>query len=84
MRESEYIRTGPEILESSAGQNIRSNKGTYGKILCIAGSMHMAGGGIPVCVGGIQDRSRTGKGADTEGEPGHPSEPAAGGSSYDF
>lgn len=43
MRESEYIRTGPEILEYLPVRISRSNKGTYGKILCIAGSMHMAG-----------------------------------------
>ena len=43
MQEGEYIRTGPEILEHLPARISRSNKGTYGKVLCIAGSLHMAG-----------------------------------------
>ena len=43
MLEREYIRTGPEVLKWLPVRISRSNKGTYGKVLCIAGSLHMAG-----------------------------------------
>ncbi len=38
-----YRKTGEDILEHLPPRIIRSNKGTYGKVLCIAGSVHMAG-----------------------------------------
>lgn len=43
VKAEEYIRTGPEVLEDLPVRRVRSNKGTYGKVLCIAGSVNMAG-----------------------------------------
>ncbi|MDE6896276.1 MAG: bifunctional ADP-dependent NAD(P)H-hydrate dehydratase/NAD(P)H-hydrate epimerase, partial [Lachnospiraceae bacterium] len=43
MQKGEYIKTGEEVLEYLPVRVSRSNKGTYGKVLCIAGSLHMAG-----------------------------------------
>lgn len=43
MQTGEYIKTGPEILERLPVRISRSNKGTYGKVLCIVGSRNMAG-----------------------------------------
>ncbi|MBR5510025.1 MAG: NAD(P)H-hydrate dehydratase [Lachnospiraceae bacterium] len=43
MEQIEYIRLEQKILESLPVRKQRSNKGTYGKVLCIAGSKNMAG-----------------------------------------
>ena len=43
MQTGEYSKTGPKILERLPARISRSNKGTYGKVLCIAGSLNMAG-----------------------------------------
>jgi len=40
---SEYERLDEEILKALPVRKARSNKGTYGKVLCIAGSVNMAG-----------------------------------------
>lgn len=43
MQAGEYIRTGSDIRKRLPARMSRSNKGTYGKVLCIAGSRNMAG-----------------------------------------
>lgn len=43
MHEREYIKTDRSILDRLPHRKVRSNKGTYGKVLCIAGSKNMAG-----------------------------------------
>lgn len=43
MKDMEYIRLDQNILEALPIRKQRSNKGTYGKVLCIAGSLNMAG-----------------------------------------
>lgn len=43
MRRKEYIELDESVLELLPVRRKRSNKGTYGKILCIAGSVNMAG-----------------------------------------
>lgn len=43
MQGKEYIELDEKILQFLPVRRKRSNKGTYGKILCIAGSVNMAG-----------------------------------------
>lgn len=43
MEDMEYIKLDRGILESLPVRKQRSNKGTYGKVLCVAGSRNMAG-----------------------------------------
>lgn len=43
MGEEGYRKIGPEILAYLPRRTKRSNKGTYGKVLCAAGSVNMAG-----------------------------------------
>ena len=43
MGEVEYTKIREEILRELPVRKARSNKGTYGKVLCIAGSVNMAG-----------------------------------------
>ena len=43
MKQMEYIELDGRVLESLPVRKNRSNKGTYGKVLCIAGSRNMAG-----------------------------------------
>lgn len=43
MPEYEYLKTDQKILSCLPERKTRSNKGTYGKVLCIAGSPDMAG-----------------------------------------
>lgn len=43
MGETEYTETDRSILKQLPVRKNRSNKGTYGKVLCIAGSKNMAG-----------------------------------------
>lgn len=43
MQGEEYIELDEQILKFLPVRRKRSNKGTYGKILCIAGSVNMAG-----------------------------------------
>lgn len=43
MAQMEYIELDQKILESLPARKKRSNKGTYGKVLCVAGSKNMAG-----------------------------------------
>lgn len=43
MQRTEYIELDQTILEALPVRKKRSNKGTYGKVLCIAGSRNMAG-----------------------------------------
>lgn len=43
MTEKEYKKIDQRILSHLPGRISRSNKGTYGKVLCVAGSLNMAG-----------------------------------------
>lgn len=43
MERAEYIELDERILEFLPVRKRRSNKGTYGKVLCVAGSKNMAG-----------------------------------------
>ncbi|MCI9008519.1 MAG: NAD(P)H-hydrate dehydratase [Lachnospiraceae bacterium] len=43
MKKDAYEKTGKEILDCLPKRMERSNKGTYGKVLCVAGSVNMAG-----------------------------------------
>lgn len=43
MQQSEYIEIDKKILSALPVRKKRSNKGIYGKVLCIAGSKNMAG-----------------------------------------
>ena len=43
MAGTEYTNIGEQILEKLPVRKARSNKGTYGKVLCAAGSLNMAG-----------------------------------------
>lgn len=43
MENGEYNKIGEEILKKLPVRKARSNKGTYGKVLCAAGSVNMAG-----------------------------------------
>lgn len=43
MREMEYRTLDRDILKALPVRKQRSNKGTYGKVLCVAGSRNMAG-----------------------------------------
>lgn len=43
MTENEYQKIDQRILSYLPGRIKRSNKGTYGKVLCVAGSLNMAG-----------------------------------------
>ncbi|MFG6330835.1 MAG: NAD(P)H-hydrate dehydratase [Lachnospiraceae bacterium] len=43
MLKQEYLKTDRSILDALPVRKTRSNKGTYGKVLCVAGSFNMAG-----------------------------------------
>ena len=43
MEKTEYTELNETILRLLPARKKRSNKGTYGKVLCIAGSVNMAG-----------------------------------------
>lgn len=43
MKKERYERTDQTILHCLSARKERSNKGTYGKVLCVAGSVDMAG-----------------------------------------
>ena len=43
MQREEYIKLDERILKFLPARRKRSHKGTYGKILCVAGSRNMAG-----------------------------------------
>ena len=72
-----YRYTEERILASLPKRKERSNKGTYGKVLC--GRQPEYGGCcVSVCLGGISDRCRPCTNFDAKGEPGDPADTASG------
>ena len=74
VRMEEYRNVDQKILEKLPERPKRSHKGMFGKALCIAGSVNMAGAAY-LCAGAAYRRS--GEDPDTGRKPGDPADTSA-------